>query len=77
MYTGVTNDSVRRMSEHNEKAVESFSSRYNVNKLVYLEEFALPKEAIAAEKKIKGWTRKKKIDLIKQDNPEMIDLSKK
>lgn len=52
----------------------TFVKRYNVNKLVYYEDFDSPETAIIAEKKIKGWTRKKKIELIKSINPDFSDL---
>lgn len=63
LYTGVTNDLIRRMYEHKEKLAKGFTSKYNINKLLYFEEFPSPEEAISAEKKIKGWKRSKKIDL--------------
>ncbi|MFH0819983.1 MAG: GIY-YIG nuclease family protein [bacterium] len=74
-YTGITSDLAKRMWQHKQKEVKGFTSKYNINKLVYYEIFSNPQEAIAAEKKIKGWTRKKKIDLIKEINPEFKDLS--
>jgi len=77
LYTGITNNLERRMYEHRNKLVVGFSSRYNVNKLIYYEVFNFPEEAISAEKKIKGWTRKKKMDLIKEDNLRFEDLLKK
>ena len=63
------------MYEHKNKLIKGFTSKYNINKLVYCEEFNNPIEAISAEKKIKGWLRKKKIDLIKNVNPKFRDLS--
>ncbi len=74
LYTGVTNDLNRRIFEHKNKLVKGFTSQYNVTKLVYYETFNSPEEAIVAEKKIKGWTRNKKISLIKNVNPEFRDL---
>ena len=74
LYTGVTSNLLRRVTEHKEKAIEGFTSRYNVNKLVYYEEFATMEEAIAREKQIKGGSRKKKLDLIKSKNPNWEDL---
>lgn len=73
-YTGVTNDLTRRISQHKQKLIPGFTSKYNVTQLVYYEVFSSPREAITAEKKIKGWTRKKKIDLIRSVNPEFKDL---
>jgi putative endonuclease len=75
LYTGVTNDLVRRLYEHKHKLIPGFTSKYNIDKLVYFETFTNPEDAIAAEKKIKGWNRKKKMDLIKSTNPEFKDLS--
>jgi len=75
LYVGVTNNLIRRLEEHHLKLVAGFTSLYNVNKLVYFEEFSNIGDAILVEKKIKGWTRKKKIELIKSLNPEFKDLS--
>jgi len=75
LYIGVTNDLARRMHEHQNKMVKGFTSKYNIDKLVYYEIFNNPSEAIIAEKRIKGWTRKKKIDLIKTINPNFEELS--
>jgi putative endonuclease len=75
LYTGVTNNIARRMFEHKNKLVEGFTSKYNVNKLVWCEAFGTFMEAATAEKKIKGWVRARKIALIKSINPEFKDLS--
>lgn len=74
LYTGVTNNLNRRMAEHKEKLIKGFTEKYNINKLIYFQEFNTPEEAIASEKKIKGWTRVKKINLIKSLNPTFKDL---
>ncbi len=74
LYTGVTSNLFKRVSEHKEKAVPGFTSSYNVTKLVYYEEYATMEEAIAREKQIKGGSRKKKIDLINSVNPAWRDL---
>ncbi|MBQ2941523.1 MAG: GIY-YIG nuclease family protein [Clostridia bacterium] len=76
LYTGVTNDLKRRIYEHKNRLVEGFSSKYNLTKLVYYNETSDIKEAIAFEKKIKGWLRAKKDALINEINPEWDDLSK-
>lgn len=76
LYTGVTNNIERRTIEHKEKLLKGFTSRYNVNKIIYINEFKDINEAIAIEKKIKGWTRIKKINLIKSINPGFKDLFK-
>ena len=73
-YTGVTSNLKRRMYEHKEKRIEGFTKKYNVIKLVYYEVFEDPENAILREKQIKGGSRQKKIDLIKQFNTEWVDL---
>ena len=73
-YTGITNNIIRRMNEHKNKLIDGFTRKYNVDKLVWVELFNTPEEAINAEKKVKGWTRQKKIKLIKKQNPDFKDL---
>lgn len=75
LYIGVTSNLVRRLNEHKQKYVEGFTKRYNINKLLYIEEYSDPKEAIAREKQLKGWSRKKKVELIKTLNPKFIELN--
>jgi putative endonuclease len=74
LYAGVTSNLLRRVTEHKEKSVPGFTSQYNVNKLVYYEEYNTMEEAIAREKQIKGGSRQKKIDLIKSKNSDWKDL---
>lgn len=74
LYVGITNNLTRRVYEHKSKLVDGYTKKYNVNKLIYFEEFNNPLDAIAAEKKIKGWTRKKKNKLIESKNPEWKEL---
>lgn len=74
LYTGVSGPIELRVMQHKNKAIEGFTKRYNVTKLVFAQEFSTPGEAIDAEKRIKGWTRKKKIALIESMNPEWKDL---
>jgi putative endonuclease len=76
LYTGVTNSLERRIYEHKHKLVDGFSKKYNLDKLVYFESFCNIKDAIAAEKTIKGWIRKKKIALIESINADWRDLSR-
>jgi putative endonuclease len=64
-----------RVAQHKTKATLTFTARYNVTKLVYIEEFPEVYEAIAREKKLKGWTRAKKIALVEAVNPGWTDLS--
>ena len=75
LYVGVTNNLERRVYEHKNKLNGGFTARYNVNKLVYFEETNDVETAIEYEKKIKGWRREKKNDLVNEMNPEWIDLS--
>lgn len=74
-YIGITSQLERRVLEHICKLKpESFTSKYNIDELLYFEEYADPTEAIMREKQLKGWTRQKKINLIKNLNPEMKNL---
>jgi len=75
LYTGVTGGLMGRVKQHKRKEVEGFTKRYNINKLVYYEEYQYIEDAIAREKQIKGGSRIKKIDLIESINPEWKDLS--
>ncbi len=74
LYTGVTNNLYRRIYEHKNGLVDGFTKKYKINKVVFYEVFSNPEDAIRAEKKIKGWIRKKKEELIKSKNPEFKDL---
>jgi putative endonuclease len=75
LYTGVTNDLMRRIYEHKHKVVEGFTKTYNVTRLAYFEETTDVDSAIAREKQIKAWRRSKKIELIKSMNPTWRDLA--
>jgi putative endonuclease len=75
LYTGVTNDLRKRIYEHKNKLVKGFTSRYNVEKLVYYDICEDIESAILREKQIKGWLRRKKVALIGSMNPEWNDLS--
>jgi len=75
LYTGVTNDLERRVYEHKRKLIDGFTSRYNIERLVFFEATEDVLSAIAREKEIKGWTRAKKIALIEASNPTWEDLS--
>ena len=74
LYTGVTNNLVRRCFEHKQKKVKGFTKKYNVDKLIYFEKFDFVTLAIAREKQIKGYSRAKKIELIDQFNKAWEDL---
>lgn len=75
MYIGVTNDLQRQLYEHSYGIEDSFTHRYNVNKLVYYEYTEDVKAAIAREKQLKGWTRARKNALVETLNPDWRDLS--
>jgi putative endonuclease len=75
LYTGVTNDLVRRVYEHKHHLDKgSFTDRYNVEYLIYFENTNDALAAIEWEKQIKGWNRKRKEKLIGSKNPNWIDL---
>jgi len=76
LYTGVTSDLIERVNQHkSKKHIDSFTSRYNICKLVYYEILETIGEAIKREKQIKAGSRKKKLALINGMNPEWVDLS--
>lgn len=76
LYTGVTNNLVRRVYEHKNKLIDGFTKKYNIIKLVYYEIFDNPSSAIEREKQIKGGSRQKKINLINSINSQWDDLYK-
>ncbi|MBC8507872.1 MAG: GIY-YIG nuclease family protein [Anaerolineales bacterium] len=75
LYTGVTNDLLRRIFEHKKGLVPGFTKKYKIKQLLYFEETNDVAIAIEREKQIKGWLRQKKIDLIESINPEWEDLA--
>jgi putative endonuclease len=75
LYTGVTSDLYKRIYEHKNSKADSFTNKHSVNLLVYYEEHVDIVSAIEREKKIKGKSRKYKLDLIEEDNKEWKDLS--
>jgi putative endonuclease len=77
LYVGVTNDLERRVWEHKSKEVPGFTADYSVDRLVWFEEFREVRDAIAMEKRIKGWSRAKKVALIEAMNPRWEDLSER
>ena len=75
LYTGVTNDLIRRIYEHkNHLDKNSFTAKYKVNKLVYFEETSDVRAALEREKQIKSWSKDRKTDLIFEMNPHWVDL---
>jgi putative endonuclease len=75
LYTGMTNDIKKRVYEHKNKLIPGFTDKYNINRLIYFETFSDVYSAITREKTIKGWLRKKKIELIHKTNPEWKKLA--
>jgi len=75
LYTGVTNDLIRRVYEHKNKLIPGFTSKYNIQYLVYYESTPNINSALEREKQIKGWLRVKKIALVESQNPDWKDLS--
>ena len=75
LYTGITNNIRKRVYEHKNKLIPGFTKKYNISRLIYFETFGDVYSAIAREKTIKGWLRKKKAQLISENNPEWKDLS--
>ena len=75
VYVGVTNNLLRRVYEHKHKLdMNSFTAKYNVNKLIYFEETSSCYAAISREKQVKSWNRKRKNKLIESINPKWEDL---
>jgi putative endonuclease len=74
LYIGVTNDLIRRVTEHKNKATKGFTSKYNVDKLVYYEIFDFVELAISREKQLKAYSRIKKDALISGFNSNWIEL---
>jgi putative endonuclease len=74
LYIGITSDLIKRVWEHKNKVVEGFSQKYNVDKLVYYEQYQDPENAIRREKRLKKYNRKWKLDLIEKFNPNWGNL---
>ena len=75
LYIGVTSNIQRRLEEHINGLAESFTSKYGLKRLVYLEEYQNPTDAIKREKQLKNWKRLWKLNLINAQNPAWKDLS--
>lgn len=75
LYIGMTSDLSRRVQAHQEKIVEGFSKQYNCVKLVYYRPIEGFDAALIHEKRLKGWTRLKKVALIEINNPRWLDLA--
>ena len=74
LYVGVTSNIVKRIWEHKNNVVESFSKKYGLHNLVWYEMHATMESAIGREKQIKNWKRDWKIRRIEEENPEWNDL---
>ena len=74
LYIGVTSNLIKRVWEHKEKIADGFTKKYDVDKLVYVEYFRDPENAIKREKRLKKYKRQWKINLIEKDNPQWKDL---
>lgn len=74
LYTGITDNLIRRVWEHKNDLVKGFSQKYQVHDLLYYEIFNNPESSIEREKQIKSWSRKRKEELIMKFNPELVDL---
>lgn len=75
-YTGISNNLKRRIWQHKRGLINGFTKKYNIDKLVYYKSCLSKAIAAKREKEIKGWTKQKKINLVKTINPEFKDLSK-
>lgn len=75
-YIGMTNNLERRIREHRNNEGSVFTTKYKCHYLVYYEDYADVNNAIAREKQLKNWQRKWKIELIRKENPDLIDLAK-
>jgi putative endonuclease len=75
LYTDVTNDLDRRVREHKVQSAHRFTKKYHMTQLVGFEDFYDIDQALLAEKRIKGWTRAKKLALIERTNPLWVDLA--
>lgn len=75
LYIGITNDLHRRVYEHKSKVLKGFTRKYNIDKLMYYEEFNNVKQAILREKRLKKWNREWKIELIEENNKDWLDLA--
>src|SRR5436309_15934647 len=75
LYVGMTSNLEQRVWQHRTKAIEGFTSRYNIDRLVWYESTNLAIDAASREREIKAWRREKKIALIEAENPEWDDLA--
>ena len=74
-YVGITSNLTKRLYEHKNKLIEGFTSKNNVDKLVYYEVYNDAENAILREKQLKNWNRKKKVELIAKSNPQFQEIT--
>lgn len=74
LYIGITSNVIKRLWEHKNKVVKGFTEKYNINKLIYYEIYENAENAILREKQLKNWNRKKKLALIRKENPTFKEL---
>jgi putative endonuclease len=72
LYISATNDLDRRVFEHKQGLIEGFTKKYRVTRLVYAEQFDRAAEMVVRERQLKGWTKRRKLELIHSQNPEML-----
>ncbi len=77
LYIGATSDLDRRVFEHQQGLIEGFTKKYRVTRLVYVEQFDRPAEMVERERQLKGWTRSRTLELIRSQNPEMVDYARR
>ena len=75
LYIGVTSNIHQRVWKHKTRMFDGFTAKYNIDRLVYYEQFSSMHTAIAREKQLKRWSRSKKLELIARMNPAWADLS--
>src|SRR3989442_650578 len=76
LYIGITGNLEKRLGYHRSlENANAFTARYGITRLVHVEEFTDPKQAISREKQLKGWRRSKKLRLIERLNPDWLDLA--
>jgi putative endonuclease len=74
LYIGITSNIVKRVWEHKNKVAKGFTERYNIDKLIYYEEYSDAENAILREKQLKKWSRKKKLSLIRKTNSKFEEI---
>ena len=73
-YIGITSNLIKRVWEHKNKLARGFTQKYNIDILIYYEVYDDPQTAMAREKQLKNWSRKKKIALITKVNPKFEEI---